>query len=587
MTTQPTPLPPTVADLFKNLHTADDVIEQLGFEMNHGYLSPKNRAIVEAAQDRVRALASRAADPAPVADEAAIAAWDKAMNEANNSGKPGEIDRLRREGKRLMRAAPRNDDNLRKIKAFSDAQKAEIERCGGISHEYLHGQRNLLGLLDYEIDRLLAESPAGDAGESGSRKIAFDPHGVAGKLRLIASGLTYNEGKAEGVAKHWIYEVAWRIQAGLDHVPDEKRMRGEINDLRETVSAQQQTIDSVIVACGSLGLSASVLPAHIEGLRARLQAVEAERDEKYDELTDVRAERDKLAADLAAAQKERDEAAARWKSVSDKLVDSWVERDKLAAESPAGDAVGLFGDDKLRSEIAAKWGHAGAHVEVFDDLRARLQAAEADLAAAKSIYREHWDDCETVAEMMRSACNEAVTRLAQFKDRGGLIDKLEADLAAAQRERDDLHEINDNVNAELERKEAELTAACAAGKALQDENEKLKGDLVAAKAEGARAVDALQWLHDRFGSLSWGSYSNPAIVVGKKIAALRAAHPQPTPTTAAPATTMPPQPVEKRDGVLWRESERMHDYGCDTHEWGEAVERLLDELCRRALEGKP
>jgi len=123
------------------------------------------------------------------------------------------------------------------------------------------------------------------------------------------------------------------------------------------------------------------------------------------------------------------------------------EIDKLLAESPAGDAVGLFGDDKLRSEIAAKWGHAGAHVEVFDDLRARLQAAEAesntlrklntahvasveklqaayddakkqlaeadaerdklaaDLAAAKSIYREHWDDCETVAEMMRSACN--------------------------------------------------------------------------------------------------------------------------------------------------------------------------------------
>jgi len=103
-----------------------------------------------------------------------------------------------------------------------------------------------------------------------------------------------------------------------------KETETQLADCRDTVSAQQQTIDSVIVACGSLGLSASELPKHIEGLRARLQAAEAER---------------------AAAQKERDEERRKaaehelnWRSVSDKLVDSWAERDNLQADLAAAKA---------------------------------------------------------------------------------------------------------------------------------------------------------------------------------------------------------------------------------------------------------
>ena len=53
----------------------------------------------------------------------------------------------------------------------------------------------------------------------------------------------------------------------------------ERDEARETVSVQQQTIDSVIVACGSLGLMASELPAYVASLRAQLRDAEAAKHE--------------------------------------------------------------------------------------------------------------------------------------------------------------------------------------------------------------------------------------------------------------------------------------------------------------------
>lgn len=505
MTTQPTPLPPTVAELH------NDIMHEFA------WLSENWQGKLRKWLDK---LCRRAADPAPVADEAAIKAWESESHPWTGSDYREWV----RRGAAMMRAAPRNDDGrLRKLREEMQAEWLEcIENkkqfpVGSGDRRECQAEANAFQSACFRIDRLLAESPAGDAGESVRREHSFDPHAVARKLQIIASGLTYNEGKAEGVAKHWIYEVAWRIQAGLDHVPDEKRMRGQIDDLRETVSAQQQTID------------------------------------------------------------------------------------KLLAESPAGDAVGLFGDDKLRSEIAAKWGHAGAHVEVFDDLRARLQAAEADLAAAKSIYREHWDDCDTVAEMMRSACNEAVTRLAQFKDRGGIIDKLEADLAAAQQQAMEASQIAMTANTEAVRYKKERDAKLSLLAAQQTIEEmwsilghrdkalpqfaarQVVNDLAAAKAEGARAVvEELAKLACVFETQSYVPYANPASKIWSRIGELRAAQPQTT--TAAPAT------VRQGDEVL-REVVTMPFADLiaeeDAKRYYRMVTLCLKELARRALEGKP
>jgi hypothetical protein len=49
----------------------------------------------------------------------------------------------------------------------------------------------------------------------------------------------------------------------------------------------------------------------------------------------------------------------------------------LAAQEPPADEKrnGIFNEDALRAEIVSKWGPAGAHVEVFDDMRKQLAAA--------------------------------------------------------------------------------------------------------------------------------------------------------------------------------------------------------------------
>ena len=333
------------------------------------------------ALNQLCALASRA-EPAPVADEAAIEAWERDWDAATRTLhfriQRDEFDGVRAMGARavrLMRAAPRNDDGrLRKLRRTLRDNKARHRRnAAEMANPYLEGCADAESDACDEIDKLLAESPAGE----------------------------------------------WVEKAHCDTIEGAlKETETQLADCRDTVSAQQQTIDSVIVACGSLGLSASELPKHIEGLRAR------------------------------------------------------------------------------------------------------LQAAEADLAAAKSIYHGHWDDCETVAEMMRSACADAVYQREQFKARGGIIDKLEADLAAAKADRSirdaeaDGRRIQDLTAqlaaAQKERDEARSETAYldnilegiehALGDRMKGEHSRAKArhieallaDLAAAKAEGAKAAVELQ-----------------------------------------------------------------------------------------------
>lgn len=56
---------------------------------------------------------------------------------------------------------------------------------------------------------------------------------VADRLGSIARGLSYNQSKAEGAAKHWLFELAMLIRGGHTRRPDEDRMRREIADLRQ------------------------------------------------------------------------------------------------------------------------------------------------------------------------------------------------------------------------------------------------------------------------------------------------------------------------------------------------------------------
>lgn len=448
MTTQPTPLPPSVAELRDIIaaHYRGDALNQLC------------------------ALASRA-EPAPVADEAAIEAWERDWDAATRTLhfriQRDEFDGVRAMGARavrLMRAAPRNDDKLRQaLVDWTHRYGSDLVPPSGRSDTYGEGMRDA---KDW-VRKILAESPAGE----------------------------------------------WVEKAHCDTIEGAlKETETQLADCRDTVSAQQQTIDSVIVACGSLGLSASELPKHIEGLRAR------------------------------------------------------------------------------------------------------LQAAEADLAAAKSIYHGHWDDCETVAEMMRSACAEAVYQREQFKARGGIIDKLEADLAAAKADRSirdaeaDGRRIQDLTAqlaaAQKERDEARSETAYldnilegiehALGDRMKGEHSRAKArhieallaDIAAAKAESARAeVEALTIVRDNIINLR-SSYSSasPESVALKRVVVLlnailnddklRAAQPQPT--TAAPAT------VRQGDEVLRAFLDREDSCGGPTLD-----EQVMREVCRRLLDGKP
>lgn len=198
--TTPTNLPPSVAHNFGDRDTVDGVIEQIGFEMNQGYLSPKNGALVKAAQDRVRELAARAADPAPVrelllvrngvhdrlqvtaepsrdgstlivcvadpapvADEAAIEAWERDWDAATRTLhfriQRDEFDGVRAMGARavrLMRAAPRNDDGrLRKL--LDDKETVLLVE---LTRAWIRGHLDALDTLLVGLRDMHAAAPA-------------------------------------------------------------------------------------------------------------------------------------------------------------------------------------------------------------------------------------------------------------------------------------------------------------------------------------------------------------------------------------------------------------------------------------------
>jgi len=300
--------------------------------------------------------------------------------------------------------------------------------------------------------------------------------------------------------------------------------------------------------------------------------------------------------------------------------------DRLLAESPAGDAGGLFNDDKLRSEIVAKWGPAGAHIDVFDDLRARLQAAEAELDEKAELLDKVIYDAEEFSGKLSDILDKNLVPdgepLARVKEAIDMLtetilerdkleaerDKLAADLAAAQKERD-----------AIEQRETK-------GVALFDQIvAELRRDLAAAKAEGARAVvEELEGLAKVFEkncadmrrnameqpTTALNGYDVQANVwmhacdaVSWRIAKLRAAQPQPT--TAEPATTSDRTPKEGKQPIFWapwRESGATVRQGDDRLSDRPACEEVVRTFnpvtatpsetwvyvqCRRALEGKP
>ena len=295
MTTQP--LPPSVAELRDIIaaHYRGDALNQLC------------------------ALASRA-DPAPVADEAAIQEWRfGAMNDqiehprdlARESGRRlgyfvtrDEID----EAVRLMRAAPRNDvGRLRKLADWTHRYGSDLVPPSGWSDTYGEGMRN----AKEWVRKLLAESPAGDAGEPSCKR-EYDA-----MVKLIRDS-------------HNGYDPAARKELGME----------------EPASA--------IVAFR---------------LADKLAAMRTERDAAIRDRQDAEALQSKLAADLAAAQKERDEASKIAMVANTEAVRYMRERDEAQADA-ASKAIDLR---HARDDIAAaKAESAKAVVEELEDLKTRL-----------------------------------------------------------------------------------------------------------------------------------------------------------------------------------------------------------------------
>lgn len=145
MTTQPTPLPPSV-----------DVAELRW--MIQLKCAPEVMHLVDEL--------CRRADPAPVADEAAIEAWERDWDAATRTLhfriQRDEFDGVRAMGARavrLMRAAPRNDDKLRQaLVDWTHRYGSELVPPSGRSDTYGEGMRDA---KDW-VRKLLAESPAGE-----------------------------------------------------------------------------------------------------------------------------------------------------------------------------------------------------------------------------------------------------------------------------------------------------------------------------------------------------------------------------------------------------------------------------------------
>lgn len=460
----PTPLPPSVAEL-------RDTIVKFFDGRPHGPLNSHRKAL-----NRLCELASRA-DPAPVADEAAIRAQITEFGRASEAvARVGELsaDRemvSRRESARerlvaIMRAAPRPvaSDEFAPRRVFRPV------------------------VADVVID-----------GCPDVVKFSVDTNGD-GNYRVLVSAATRNDDKLRREIldlRRWakthfdeacVDQNANREQFWSGH---DMAYRNVLKLLAESSAGDAPLAEAVDIIRRHAAVS--------DDLRARLQAAEAKRDEKYAELADVRGELSDVHAERAAAIRDRQDAEA--------------ERDKLAA----------------------------------------------DLAAAQK-ERDWW-------------------KTKHADDAGGMVTKWKESQAM----------LNNAVTIVEESREA---AGCQPGQRLQHRCAELVNDLAATKAESAKAavelpvllLDKVERMFDHCPfcgcSLDTGWECNNercGIDCKPLVDKLRAAQPQPT--TAAPAT------VRQGDEVLREFLNYANDFNRD--EKLDSGLCALVELCKRALEGKP
>ena len=466
--TQPNPLPPTVAELRDTVMRATCPC----------WTTDARNALDE--------LCRRAADPAPVADEAAIECWMRRFEAQSFDVNTSAFDELRDEAVRLMRAAPRNDDKLRKLR-----EEADLWRCrhASLGSEPAFIRKGMCEMFICEIDKLLAESPAGDAGEPSCKR-EYDA-----MVKLIRD--SHNGYDPAARKELGMEEPASAIVALHDLIKEQKSLEGyEVRDLRREV----------------------------DDLRARLQAAEAELDEKAELLDKVIYDAEEFSGKLSDILDKNlvpdGEPLARVKEAIDMLTETILERDKLEAER-----------DKLAADLAAAQKERDAieqretkGVALFDQIVAELRR---DLAAAK-------------AEGARAVVEELE----------GLAKVFEKNCADMRRN------------------------------AMEQPTTALNG----------YDVQANVWMH-ACDAVSW------------RIAKLRAAQPQPT--TAEPATTSDRTPKEGKQPIFWapwRESGATVRQGDDRLSDRPACEEVVRTFnpvtatpsetwvyvqCRRALEGKP
>jgi len=498
MTTQPTPLPPTVAELCNLIFHRTNCMTD----------AEATRALEE--------LCRRAADPAPVADEAAIEKWRK-LATSEQIERPKDVARgspvralgyFVSEGEiedavRLMRAAPRNDEGrLRKLREeMQAAWLACIESkkqfpVGSGDRRECQAEANAFQSVCFGIDKLLAESPAGDAGEPSCKR-EYDA--MVKLIRDSHNGYDHAARKELGME-----EPASAIVALHDLIKEQKSLEGyEVRDLRREV----------------------------DDLRARLQAAEAELDEKAELLDKVIYDAEEFSGKLSDILDKNlvpdGEPLARVKEAIDMLTETILERDKLEAERDAMAKERDWERHEWPKQIAA-----ALHTEVGT-------IGSTPSMVATAVQLEH----------------EAHTRCF---DR---LVKTQADLAAAQKERD-----------------VAVTGARDFRAAWEREKRWREDDRAAAKAEGARAV--VEVLNEALDVLAGvlGEKNSYTAIVDLRDAKLRAAQPQPT--TAEPATN-----GREGDDVLREFLDYSKDFSRD--------EKLDSGLCalvvlvRRALEGKP
>lgn len=566
MNPTPTNLPPSVAALALDAEASRKVWNDIPTSGLRDDIARDN--FIEASFKLIDAClaCSVAADPAPVADEAAIEKWRSDAQQMAWDGVRATSDtaifRVTRmeidEAVRLMRAAPRNDDKLRKLREeMMAAWMACIENkkqfpVGSGDRRECQAEANAFQSVCFGIDKLLAESPAGDAGESEAR----------GLLK-----------EAMGAFEPWVRGPG--VVGGILHLQE------EVGNLRARLQAAEAERDALAKERDEAREGAAYT------LVGKLAAMTKERDAAIRDRQDAEELQSKLAADLAAAQKERDVAKAEAECHSknhDTMLDE-VERLRrdLAAVKTDRDA--------FREEL-------DAHIEARQNCKHILVGESAVQAVERLAKERDWERHEW-PKQIAAALHTEVGRIGatpsmvatavqlEHEAHTRCLDRLvkaQSDLAAAQKELDEASKIAVTANAEAVRYMRERDAAKAeSARAVVEELLDVQ-DYFGTKAVNARNAAKRPTPEDkRVGN----GYDVQARIwdaaignIEHRIHKLRAAQPpQPQPATVRQGDEVLREVVTMPFAELIAEEDAKRYY--------RMVTLCLKELARRALEGKP